>query len=753
MKNKIFNTMNLRKVFLTLQVFLLSAMTLWAQPCATKFDYYKNAQNVVFVNKSEWHVGINSFYWNFGDGSPVLNNGEYQLSHNYSQAGKYRVCLVDSLCTGNAMFCDSILVSNTKEVNAKFGIVDLGNGNYFFSDSSTTSGSPIITYQWDFGDGVMSNDKLVKHNYHATGQYIVSLTILDSNNNFDIYHDTLNVTVNTPCFADFDFEYIDNQFQFRNLSTSPDTTVNFTWVFGDNTNVSYLKEPTHKYAAVGNYEVKLYMFGPTCGDTIQKTISQPDTILCNINFNSTINYQKVLFTVTSSNTEPLFEKYLIDYGDLNQDYMQTNSISHIYTDTGSYKVCVYSQINLCDIQLMSCDTVRINSLTAICKANFELYDYEYAAILYNSSIAYGSSAPTNITINWGDGLIYSGIDSGTFNHTYANEGTYNVTLIMNNIAGCSDSLTKIVSVGPNYVLSGKITQGGLPAYYSGVYVYSYDSISGLLYKNNYTSTDENGNYSISLKKGFYLVQADFAFDPFNNGFYLPTYYKNKLNWDLADVLYFQGKRSGIDIDLIPYTYDSTGKGNISGFVKYGTGVVDQNGPIEVGKPAEKMLVYLVDGSGRTVAFTHTNTDGVFDFGKVPVGNYKVWGEMAGKQTIPALANINNTVNKVSGINIIIGKNTVSTSISEQPKVKETAAINVYPNPTNGIVKIDWEALNQKPNAVQIFDITGKLIVTKNIEANDLSAELNISEYTNGLYLVKVISKDGDTVVKKVFKQD
>ena len=119
----------------------------------------------------------------------------------------------------------------------------------------------------------------MKHNYHATGQYIVSLTILDSNNNFDIYHDTLNVTVKTPCFADFDFEYINNQFQFKNLSTSPDTNVNFTWVFGDNSNVSYLKEPTHKYAAAGNYEVKLYMFGPTCGDTIQKTISQPDSAL------------------------------------------------------------------------------------------------------------------------------------------------------------------------------------------------------------------------------------------------------------------------------------------------------------------------------------------------------------------------------------------------------------------------------------------------------------------------------------------
>lgn len=753
MENKIFNTMNLRKVFLTLQVFLLSAMALWAQPCATKFDYYKNAKTVVFVNKSEWHIGINTFYWNFGDGSPVLNNGDYQLSHNYTQAGKYRVCLVDSLCTGNAMYCDSILVSNTKQVNAKFGIVDLGNGNYFFSDSSTTSGSPIVTYQWDFGDGVTSNEILVKHNYHATGQYIVSLTILDSNNNFDIYHDTLNVTVNTPCFADFDFEYIDNQFQFKNLSTSPDTNVNFTWVFGDNSNASNLINPIHKYAAAGNYEVKLYMFGPSCGDTIQKTINQPDTALCNISFNSLVNYQKVLFTVTSSNTEPLFEKYLIDFGDLNQDYMESNTTSHIYSDTGSYKVCVYSYVNLCGVQLVSCKTIRIDSLTAICKANFDIYSSAFSAVAYNASIAYGSSVPSNITLKWGDGFIYSGIDSGMFNHTYSNEGSYNVTLIMNNPAGCIDSITKIVSVGPEYVLRGTIKQGGLPAFYSGVYVYSYDSVSGLLYKNNYTSTDENGNYSISLKKGYYLVQADFAFDPINNGFYLPTYYKNKLNWDLADVIYIASNRDSVDIDLIPFNYDSAGNGTISGFVKYGTGVVDQNGPVEVGKPADKMLVYLIDDKGKAISYTHTDTDGKFDFGKVPVGNYKVWGEMAGKQTIPALANINNIVNKVSGINIIIGKNTVSTSINQQPKVKETTTFNVYPNPTNGIVKIDWTNSNQKPNSVQIFDITGKLLVTKNIEANDLNAELNIAEYTNGLYLVKIISKDGNTVVKKVFKQD
>jgi PKD repeat protein len=751
MKNYIQKSNMSKKLALMLQLILLSFTTVMAQSCLPKFDYYKSAKNIVFVNQSTTPFGIGNYIWDFGDGTPLTNNNEHQLHHEYAQTGSYKVCLIDSFCPTNTMFCDSIKVENSKEVQARFTHQDYGNGTFIFNNSSVASNYPIITYQWDFGDGNISNDKVVKHNYHSSGQYVVSLTVLDSGNNFDIFYDTVNTTVTVPCYADFNFQYVNNQFEFQNLSSSPDSLVGYQWYFGDASNVNTQANPTHGYNAIGNYTVTLVMKSATCSDTIQKRIYQPDTALCNIKFTSLVNYQKVLFNVTSNNQEPLFEKYLIDYGDLTQDYMQTNSISHIYTDTGSYKVCVYSQINLCGIQLMSCDTIRIDSLTAICKANFELYDYEYSATLYNSSIAYGSSLPSNVNINWGDGSIYSGMDSGFFIHTYANEGSYSVTLTMNNMAGCSDSLTKVVSVGPNYTLSGKITQSGLPAFYSGVYVYSYDSISGLLYKNNYTSTDENGNYEIRLKKGYYLVQADFAFDPFNNGFYLPTYYKNKLNWDMADVIYVQSNRSGIDINLIPFNYDSTGIGNISGAARYGTGVVDQNGPIKEGKPAEKMLIYLIDGNGKTVAYTHTNADGIFDFGRVPAGNYKVWGEMAGKQTQPVLTSINGSVNNVSGIKIIIGKNSLTSSIDEQVNLIEPIEASIYPNPSKGILNI--ENATKNISSVQVFDITGQLILESTIENDNSKVSLDISNYKNGLYIIKINSIEGNNIIKKVLKQD
>lgn len=728
---------------------MLTTIGIKAQQCSTRFEYYKNGRTIVFVSRSTLPPGVGNNYWNFGDGTPVLNSHDYQLTHQYAQPGKYRVCLTDSSCTSNPIFCDSITVTNTKNVTAKFSYEDWGNGSYYFYDSSTST-KPVTAYLWNFGDGTTSDSKNTKHNYRSSGEYIVSLTILDSSNNYDIAYDTLNAVVGTPCYADFEADYINNEFQFRNLSSSPDTSVRYEWYFGDNSPVNYAKNPTHKYAAAGNYTVTLFMVGATCIDTIQKQIGQPDTTLCSFDFTSSVNYQKVLFTVTSASPDPLFNKYFIDFGDLNQEALESNTISHIYTDTGTYKVCVYSHINLCGIQIIQCKNVRINELTAICKANFDLYDYEYTVALYNSSIAYGSSVPSTISINWGDGSSYSGIDSGFFNHTYTTEATYNVTLTINNPAGCSDSIRKIVSVGPNYTLSGNIFQGGGPAYYSGINTYVYDSATGLVYKGPYTTADENGNYSLRVKKGYYLVQADFSFDPFNNGFYLPTYYRNKLNWDAADVIFVGSDRSGINIDLIPFTYDSNGTGSISGLVKYGSGVMDQNGPVKEGKPAEKMLLYLLDNNGKAVAFTHTNVDGQFSFANVPTGQYKVWGEMAGKQTTPAMANLSTQINTVSGIKIIIGKNALTTSLGAERNQMEALSFNLYPNPTNGILNIEF---NQQTSSIQLFDITGTLLVNHDIQENRSTHAISMQNYANGLYLIKVNTKSGHNLIKKVLKTD
>lgn len=753
MKNALNLNKILKKLTLCFMWVVLGISFIKAQPCQTKFDHYKNGKNIVFVNKSRMPIGIGNFSWNFGDGTPWTKNNEFQFSHLYALPGTYLVCLMDTTCPNNPMFCDSVVASNTKALTAYFTHESYGNGVFIFSDSSIRSNAPIIAYQWDFGDGSFAHDSVAKHNYHASGTYHVSLTVLDSANNYDIYYDTVEATVTTPCYAEFKYEYVNNQFQFYNLSLSPDTTISYTWNFGDGSAPSNMLNPIHTYPTSNNYLVTLVMTGSTCNDSIKKTIYMPDTTICNLNFNTVINYQKVTFTVSSTNTEPLFEKYLIEYGDFNTSYMLDSTKTYIYQDTGTYKVCVSSLINLCGVEIKRCKNIRIDNLTTYCVADFEIYSETYRAAFYNSSVTYGTTVPSTVNIRWGDGTSYTGIDSGFFTHEYAAEGPYNVTLVITNPTGCSDSITKVISVGPNYIMSGQITHDSFPAYYASVKVYMYDSLSGLLFHQVTTNTDEYGNYSVKLKKGYYLVQADFTFDPFNTGYYLPTYYKNKLNWDLADVIFLNGDRSDIDIALIPYSTDTSGNGNIVGYVRYGTGVVDQNGPIPAGKPAEKMLLYLKDDMGRVVSYTHTAKDGTFEFENVQRGNYMVWGEMAGKVTIPPTIILSNNNSTVSGVKIIIGKNALSSTPENESIERALPNFALYPNPTSGRVTIEWKIIQNKPASVEVFDMMGKMVVQQNAIDSDLNTSIDLSELTNGMYLLKINSADGQSVLKRIMKQD
>ena len=49
-----------------------------------------------------------------------------------------------------------------------------------FTDTSTTNGGPIISYNWNFGDGNLATGSTTSHAYAAPGTYTVTLTLTDS---------------------------------------------------------------------------------------------------------------------------------------------------------------------------------------------------------------------------------------------------------------------------------------------------------------------------------------------------------------------------------------------------------------------------------------------------------------------------------------------------------------------------------------------------------------------------------------------
>lgn len=73
-------------------------------------------------------------------------------------------------------------------------------------------------------------------------------------------------------------------------------------------------------------------------------------------------------------------------------------------------------------------------------------------------------------------------------------------------------------------------------------------------------------------------------------------------------------------------------------------------------------------------------------------------------------------------------------------------VNIYPNPTNKNITIDYKTLSKKYN-IKIYNASGTLI--KNIDlVNSFETIINISDFKNGIYLLNVY--DGKNFVSKRF---
>lgn len=76
------------------------------------------------------------------------------------------------------------------------------------------------------------------------------------------------------------------------------------------------------------------------------------------------------------------------------------------------------------------------------------------------------------------------------------------------------------------------------------------------------------------------------------------------------------------------------------------------------------------------------------------------------------------------------------------------SFNAFPNPTNGEIKIEFENFDSKM-FYKIIDINGREL--KFEEIKDKTLMIDFSNFSNGIYLLEIASKDGKTI-KKIVKE-
>ena len=75
------------------------------------------------------------------------------------------------------------------------------------------------------------------------------------------------------------------------------------------------------------------------------------------------------------------------------------------------------------------------------------------------------------------------------------------------------------------------------------------------------------------------------------------------------------------------------------------------------------------------------------------------------------------------------------------------SINIYPNPTNGIIEIDLA--NNKINKISIVDISGRKIIEK-VQLNR-NEKLDLSDFGSGLYII-MFETDKKHYISKIIKE-
>jgi hypothetical protein len=95
---------------------------------------------------------------------------------------------------------------------------------------------------------------------------------------------------------------------------------------------------------------------------------------------------------------------------------------------------------------------------------------------------------------------------------------------------------------------------------------------------------------------------------------------------------------------------------------------------------------------------------------------------------------------------------VTVNVNTCTEIDELVAngVNIYPNPTNGIINITLSSELTKNSTLEIYDAIGKLIVTE-VLSNELNT-LNISNLSNGIYSFRVMNNNTMVKFGKLAKQ-
>lgn len=385
------------------------------------------------------------FYnWNFGNGNTSTQAAPGPQT--YSAPGKYYVSLEvatvkgckhtkwDSVEVIQSPIVDFIVPDTCSQAEVRFN-------NYTTEDPQ----DPVTSWEWDFGDGTLSNAKTPNHLYLTDGTFIVTLKAsgalcsTEKQKSIRIYPLPDASFVLTPAIGCAPF-YVD----FFNTSNGANT---YFWDLGDGT-TSQNVHVTHQYfnntTAAKDIDVKLVaVSGVGCKDsTTNLLVVNPEI---SVDFDYVASNNCTDYKVTFQNKSVGSTSYLWDFGD-GESSTAENPV-HVYTNTGSFSSDFTVVLTVSNDQ--GCTQTLSKDISVAPEARFG----------FTASPDSGCS-PLNVTFiaktgavsyDWlfPDGSTASGVVvSKTFTNPGSIDAKFSVKLTAQTSEGCTDVESKDIVVFP-----------------------------------------------------------------------------------------------------------------------------------------------------------------------------------------------------------------------------------------------------------------------------------------------------------------
>ncbi len=334
---------------------------------------------------------------------------------------------------------------------------------------SDPGASDTHTITWDPGDGAgaSTGGDTFTHSYADEGSYSLEVVITDSDGGSSTDSMVVTVANHAPILSDL---IAPNGGEGQNLTFSvtvedPGTndSVSYQWDFGDGSSATGSANVQHAYADNGSYTVTF-----TASDDDGATTSASAVIVVS-NLAPVIDStavptsgdegESIVLSATASDVPSDSVSYTWDFGDGSPQQVGS-PISYTWLDEGSYTVTVIASDDDGDASSATAPITINNLAPTITQSSIPLGPHgEGDAVLFSVQASDPGSDILSYHWDFGDGSAPAG--SAQASHTFLDEGSYNLTLIVDDGDGGTaqqGAVINVVNVAPQISnLSGNIS--------------------------------------------------------------------------------------------------------------------------------------------------------------------------------------------------------------------------------------------------------------------------------------------------------